>query len=308
MAVDADELDFRTVDAGAEDQTANAANGASKKFDNFVDALNNGRTGAAAAYDWVTSEEDGAQVHGKYSFPGADTELLAQDYPFPTVLRQTSALGETVNLHYGRWPKAGLYWSRGIASIDLLTNFNAEANASTITLELIQRGVSINTAETPKFEYTDQSIVAVSSVEPNPDADTGGYIITLTGLKTGAAEITATVGGYEARLMVTVGAEMSVTAEPDSVSVDIGGEASLRLSAKDAAGQELAGVKWSVESSDATIAATKFSTTDPSTVIIKGVSEGDVSLLVSADYTLPNGMTFHGETILSAGIMAKATD
>ena len=289
-------------------QTANAANGASKKFDNFVDALNNGRTGAAAAYDWVTSEEDGAQVHGKYSFPGADTELLAQDYPFPTVLRQTSALGETVNLHYGRWPKAGLYWSRGIASIDLLTNFNAEANASTITLELIQRGVSINTAETPKFEYTDQSIVAVSSVEPNPDADTGGYIITLTGLKTGAAEITATVGGYEARLMVTVGAEMSVTAEPDSVSVDIGGEASLRLSAKDAAGQELAGVKWSVESSDATIAATKFSTTDPSTVIIKGVSEGDVSLLVSADYTLPNGMTFHGETILSAGIMAKATD
>ena len=67
-------------------------------------------------------------------------------------------------------------------------------------------------------------------------------------------------------------------------------------------------MKWSVESSDATIAATKFSTTDPSTVIIKGVSEGDVSLLVSADYTLPNGMTFHGETILSASIMAKATD
>ena len=98
------------------------------------------RTALGAGYAWVTIAEGDASIHGKYSFPGEDAALQGQDYPFPTVLTQRSSLGETVSLHYGAWPKEGLFWSKGIASLDMIADYDDAAKRSAIRLALTLEG------------------------------------------------------------------------------------------------------------------------------------------------------------------------
>lgn len=76
--------------------------------------------------DTVTTSdpETSASIPGKYSYPGTDADLrnLKLNYPFPTVLTQTTLDGSTVNVHYGAWPKLGLYWAEESGTIDLLAD------------------------------------------------------------------------------------------------------------------------------------------------------------------------------------------
>ena len=67
--------------------------------------------------------ETGASVGGKYSYPGTDKDLqgLNLPYPFPTVLKQ----GKTINVHYGAWPKHGLYWEAETGTMDLMVDRQA---------------------------------------------------------------------------------------------------------------------------------------------------------------------------------------
>ena len=64
--------------------------------------------------------ETGAYVGGKYSYPGTDGDLkhLNLPYPFPTVLTQ----GDSIHVHYGAWPKHGLYWETETGTIDLMVD------------------------------------------------------------------------------------------------------------------------------------------------------------------------------------------
>ena len=64
-------------------------------------------------------QETGAYVGGKYSYPGTDGDLkgLNLPYPFPTVLTQ-----EGINVHYGAWPKHGLYWETEIGTMNLMVD------------------------------------------------------------------------------------------------------------------------------------------------------------------------------------------
>ena len=77
----------------------------------------------------VTTTENTASINGKYSFPGSDIQLKGLDYPFPTILTQENN-GETVNVHYGRWPKFGIYWQEHQATMDLLANRGDTAAAA----------------------------------------------------------------------------------------------------------------------------------------------------------------------------------
>ena len=78
----------------------------------FLTKLNkNYQSGSSyKSFSTVTITEQGQNIDGKYSFPGNDTALQGLNYPFPTVLTQTDIFGSTVNLHYGRWPRIGLFW------------------------------------------------------------------------------------------------------------------------------------------------------------------------------------------------------
>ena len=81
--------------------------------------LNNGVSASPLTFDFVTVEENGVRIDGKYSFPGADAGRLdGLNYPFPTILTQLDAFGRTVNVHYGPWPMHGLYWESTSADLD----------------------------------------------------------------------------------------------------------------------------------------------------------------------------------------------
>ena len=70
----------------------------------------------------TTDPETGEGVGGKYSYPGTDGDLkgLNLPYPFPTVLKQGS-----INVHYGAWPKHGLYWEAETGTMDLMVDRQA---------------------------------------------------------------------------------------------------------------------------------------------------------------------------------------
>lgn len=78
--------------------------------------------GAAFGEVSKTDIETGAYVAGKYSYPGTDGDLkyLNLPYPFPTVLTQGN-----INVHYGAWPKHGLYWETETGTIDLMVDRQA---------------------------------------------------------------------------------------------------------------------------------------------------------------------------------------
>lgn len=80
--------------------------------------------GGGASFDTVTVTENSASINGKYSFPGGDKQLIGLDYPFPTILTQVDVSGETVNVHYGAWPKFGIYWEEHKVSMDLIADRN----------------------------------------------------------------------------------------------------------------------------------------------------------------------------------------
>lgn len=91
--------------------------GTAQRYDSFAAAL-------GSSFAWVTTKENGAEVHGKYSFPGSDEALQGQDFPFPTVLVQDNVFGRA-RLHYGWWPSSGLYWSKGLLTLDMITDYDA---------------------------------------------------------------------------------------------------------------------------------------------------------------------------------------
>ena len=102
--------------------------------DTLQEYLNNPAVSDApgASFEKVTTEEKGNPIDGKYSFPGGDKELQNLNYPFPTILTQTDIYGNTVHVHYGRWPKFGLYWDENIDTMDLLRDWKSDTAGASL--------------------------------------------------------------------------------------------------------------------------------------------------------------------------------
>ncbi len=266
------------------------------------------KTELGKSYDWVTVEEQTETgstelVHGKYSFPGDVDELLGQDYPFPTVLRQDKN-GETVNLHYGSWPLHGVFWPEGITSMDLIADYDAAERLSYINLELTPHEVIVPATANVTFTYTEKDIVRA---EVTGQSSSGGFNVRLIGLRPGATEVTAKVEfqsgaqmvSYTARLVVTVTAQIHITTDPtEEVSCYVGDSAKMKLSATDKNGDPLPNEKWTAVSSDPAIAV---STVSGQTATVRGVSEGDTALTVSVECTLPSG-TYSANTVRGVNV------
>ena len=266
-------LTERTYDqmSNRSDQTAN----------NFQKKLGDG-------FGWVTNEENGSTIHGKYSFPGSDAALQGQDYPFPTVLTQTNSLGDPVNLHYGAWPKVGMLWNEGIVSLDLIADYNKDVSKkSAIKLKLNLTNISDTLTSSPTFIYSDEGsttpvvrVVDGSVTEiKTDDGKLVGFDVTLEGWNPGASEVTATYGDYTARLMVTVTADLKVDLEKDSVKLNVGNEETVQLTAVDKKGNPCTAV-WTVISDDPAVAEVTKPTGDKITV--KGVAAGETQLRITA--------------------------
>lgn len=245
-------------------------------------------------FAWVTTEENGAEVHGKYSFPGSDEALQGQDFPFPTVLVQDNVFGRA-RLHYGWWPSSGLYWSKGLLTLDMITDYDAAGGESAVTLDLRFEGTDPGT-ELPTLSYTKDGIV---TAELQPDG-TGHYKVRIVGQAIGSTEIIATLGDYTARLAVDVTAKLSISVDQLSVEQYVGESTTLTLTARDGTGQVLTGVKWDVVSgSDRVVTLSPVSRDQQVTVTGKG--EGEETLLVQAGVTVGQ-RTFTSELRLTATI------
>ena len=290
--------------------TQNTSNNRPQYYTTFKDALNqNVQNGP---FDWVSVEENNASIHGKYSFPGSDSELRGQDYPFPTVLTQTDIFGATVHLHYGRWPKVGMFWKDGITTLDLIADYDKAAGKSQIETQLVLNNTGLtldaNDAENVTFTYGNgatESDVASASVKSVVSETTPAFNVVLEGKAPGAVEVTATFTKndktYTARLTLTVTAELNVTLTPAIVDEYVGDETMVKLQALNSRNEPVtSNIVWALVSDDEKI-ATASSVGTGSTTRIMGVSEGETSIHVTATVTL-GGKTYTGTNVLGVTV------
>lgn len=251
----------------------------------FTEMLNGGSDDGS--FHWVTTEENGQSAHGKYSFPGSAAALRGQDYPFPTVLTQGTAC-----LHYGEWPSRGLYWSSGVLSLDRITTPNA-----TLSLHFTQ---DTDADATPAITCSRGGIVEVSAPQAQtPPADVRhSYAVTLTGLSVGSTEVFATLGGYTARLLVSVTSTLDISV--DGLPGDdffVGDTCNLTLTARDSRGSAL-DVKWTVtpqHGNSVLTASVPVTNADrTASVTLTAAGEGEDRTMVTATYTA-GGESFTSE-------------
>ena len=209
------------------------------------------------SFSTVTVTEQGQNIDGKYSFPGNDTALQGLNYPFPTVLTQTDIFTNTVNVHYGRWPRIGLLWEENSRKLDLLADIKTKAEDSTLNDDedgkaLLQTHLLIassdidGTYQTPEIKLydenrneltNDKAAAAVSRITYNNANNC--YDVTFIGQNVGTVVAEAKLGNYIARLTIEVTASLKLEASSTNISVYSGDTDTIMLTVKDANDKQL---------------------------------------------------------------------
>lgn len=212
------------------------------------DLLNGGESTSTLKFDTVTVTENGAPIPGKYSFPGANAEVLdGLDFPFPTILTQKDVAGRTVNVHYGRWPTSGLYWERTRTTLDLCADRSGEG-APTLTVKLHQYPAVAEATDTPEIALVNDTDGQTSNLlgvgTPQYDSTAKCWTVTFTGTgRTGLVIARATLGGHTAEMTIDVTQTLLLTSDKaaSGVSVRYGGEsATVQLTLTDAKNRPIA--------------------------------------------------------------------
>ena len=280
-----------------------------------IDLLNHNRTKSGATSDgsfsFVTVEENNTRIDGKYSFAAGDTSLENANYPFPTVLTQTNASGETVYVHYGKWPKSGIYWEKVTLSIDLFDDFDRT---------VAKKEMKLTASGTPTYSYLNENReeLGTHSVTATEGTKTSGvYNVIIKAVKEGTEVIRATLGGVSSDLKVEVTAKMNLTSDPESITLKkAAGTATdeprtIVLNAKTTNGTSLStdadSLTWTVDIDNKNVASIVENSLvyDPTkktwSVKVKAVDEGYTSLHAVATYkkTINNEeQTFTEELII----------
>lgn len=212
------------------------------------DWLNDGESTSTLKFGTVTVTENGAPISGKYSFPGANAEMLdGLDFPFPTILTQKDVAGRTVNVHYGRWPTSGLYWERTRTTLDLCADRSGEV-APTLTVALYQYPAVTDDTDTPEIALVNDTDGQTSNLlsvgEPQYDSTAKCWTVTFTGTgRTGLVIARATLGGHTAEMTIDVTQTLLLTSDKaaSGVSVRYGGESeTVQLTLTDAKNRPIA--------------------------------------------------------------------
>lgn len=212
------------------------------------DLLNDGESTSTLKFGTVTVEENGAPIPGKYSFPGANAEMLnGLDFPFPTILTQKDVAGRTVNVHYGRWPTSGLYWERTRTTLDLCADRSGEG-APTLTVALYQYPAVTNATDMPEIALVNDTDGQVNDLldwtAPVYNSAERCWEVTFTGKgRTGLAVARAKLGGHTAEMTIDVTQTLLLTSDKaaSGVSVRYGGEsATVQLTLADAKNRPIA--------------------------------------------------------------------
>lgn len=212
------------------------------------DWLNGGESTSTLKFGTVTVTENGAPIPGKYSFPGANAEMLdGLDFPFPTILTQKDVAGRTVNVHYGRWPTSGLYWERTRTTLDLCADRSGEG-APTLTVALYQYPAVAEATDMPKIALVNDTDGQTSDLldwtAPVYNSAERCWEVTFTGKgRTGLVIAQATLGGHTAEMTIDVTQTLLLTSDKaaSGVSVRYGGESeTVQLTLADAKNRPIA--------------------------------------------------------------------
>ena len=246
------------------------------------DWLNGGESTSTLKFGTVTVTENGAPIPGKYSFPGANAEMLdGLDFPFPTILTQKDVAGRTVNVHYGRWPTSGLYWERTRTTLDLCADRSGEG-APTLTVALYQYPAVAEATDMPKIALVNDTDGKTSNLlgvgTPQYDSTAKCWTVTFTGTgQTGLVIARAALGGHTAEMTIDVTQTLLLTSDKaaSGVSVRYGGEsATVQLTLTDAKNRPIAAKQG--ESLTWEVTATKQG---------GGYDSGAVSIVTCGDVT-----------------------
>lgn len=214
----------------AETDIYNNTNVTPLTYTEMADTDPNSETGLLASLNANITEQDqkfstvtitssgGNPLNGRYSF-GSDSSLLGRDYPFPTILTQSSDLvaGGKASVHYGDWPLAGIRRENGAlpVNLDLFADYKTEDEGAVCLEELSLEGVDTDgtwSVDTTSESYDPDIATATLSV-------TAGETNTLsiTGRQTGSTVVTVTytVDGeppYTLDIAVNVTAELRLAA------------------------------------------------------------------------------------------------
>ena len=186
----------------------------------LLEKLNSKISNADEKFSVVTTETaSGNPLSGRYSF-GSDPSLLGRDYPFPTILTQSSNLvaNGKANVHYGDWPLAGIRRENGAlpVNLDLFADYKTEDKGAVHTESLSLEGVS--SGGTWEFKIQDENN-AIIEADLTPNGD-GTQTLSITALKTGSTVVTVTYtldgSKYTQDIEVNVTAELRLAAKATS--------------------------------------------------------------------------------------------
>ncbi len=189
----------------------------------------------------TTQSSLGAVIDGRYSF-GTSNYLLGQNYPFPTILTQSSDLVKDgkANVHYGDWIYPGIKREDGALpiSLDLFADYREQEGAAIWTETLYLS--NLNSGGSWQAEAEDQTIADVS-LSP---AGEGQQTLKVVAKKSGSTKVqityTATDGKpYPLTIDVNISANLQVMAETLPVIVFQNETATMDLKLRDTAGANL---------------------------------------------------------------------
>ena len=238
-----------------------------------------------------------------------------------------------MSLHYGAWPKVGMFWSKGIVSMDLIADYDKATGKSAIKLELNLSNIPDAPTGELKFTYSDEGkpdqVVKVAESKELKTADDKlvGFEVTLEGLHSGATEVTAEYNGYTARLMVTVTDKLTVVLESES---DLVKDNQVKLTLKtpvtpppdpaaptyepsepvtvtlklfDERDNEIKAdeptLTWEAVSANTDVATCEVKTNN--TITVTGLEKGETQITITATYTL-NGKEYRAKGSLSVTV------
>lgn len=298
------------------------------------DWLNGGASASSLRFDTVTVTENGAPIPGKYSFPGANAEMLdGLDFPFPTILTQKDVAGRTVNVHYGRWPTSGLYWERTRATLDLCAD-RSDEGAPTLTVALYQYPAVTDDTATPEIALVNNTDGLTSNLlsvgEPEYDRVKKRWTVTFTGTgRTGLVIAQAKLGGHTAEMTIDVTQTLLLTSDKaaSGVSVRYGGESeTVQLTLTDAKNRPIAAkqgesLTWEVTATkqgggydpgdESIVECSDVTAVDAAKglyqLTISGFSSGISTVSVTCTYTYPEGTGQKSVTARRLLLNAKST-
>lgn len=294
------------------------------------DLLNGGESTSTLKFDTVTVTENGAPIPGKYSFPGANAEMLdGLDFPFPTILTQKDVAGRTVNVHYGRWPTSGLYWERTRTTLDLCADRSGEG-APTLTVALYQYPAVTGTTDTPEIALVNDTDGQTSNLldytAPVYNSAEHCWEVTFTGTgRTGLVIARAKLGGHTAEMTIDVTQTLLLTSDKaaSGVSVRYGGESeTVQLTLTDAKNKPIAAkqgesLTWEVTATkqgggydpgdESIVECSAVTAVDAAKGLyqftVSGFSGGISTVSVTCTYTYPEGT---GQKSVTARLLLNA--